>query len=134
MTPEQIAIVETTAASLVLDDLAADFYRRAFDGDPALADMFTTDPVVQRARFAAELVVIVTSIRRHDAFLVATEALGRRHRGYGVRAAHFRLMGDALIAALEAALGPAWTVEAEHAWRLAYNLTAETMMAAGSQC
>src|SRR4051812_32899885 len=91
--------------------------------------MFTSDPVVQRARFAEELSVIVTSIRCYDRFLSTTRAIGARHYQYGVRAAHFRLMGEALMSALAAALGELWTDDAKAAWRLAYNLTAEAMMA-----
>ena len=90
--------------------------------------MFTADPVVQRKRFADELSLIVASIRHHDGFLSTTSAVGARHYEYGVRAAHFRLMGEALMSALAAALGRQWTAEAEQAWRLAYNLTAEVMM------
>jgi len=37
-------------------------------------------------------------------------------------------MGNALCAALAAAIGDEWSGEVEAAWRLAYNLTAETMM------
>ena len=131
MTPEQIAIVEATVASIALDDLTADFYRRAFDAHPELTTMFTTDPAVQRGRFAEELAVIVRSIRRYDGFIATTRALGDRHRGYGVRPTHFRFMGDALMGALAAALADQWTPEVETAWRLAYNLTAEAMMAQG---
>ena len=129
MTPEQIRIVEVTIATVDLVDLTADFYRRAFEGHPALVDMFTTDRDVQRARFAEELAVIVTSIRRYDGFVSTTRSLGARHYEYGVRAAHFRLMGEALIGALAAAHGDAWTDEVDEAWRVAYSLTAETMMA-----
>jgi hemoglobin-like flavoprotein len=129
MTPEQIALVESSLSAVDLGALTADFYRRAFADDPTLAGMFTTDPAVQRARFAAEVAVIVSSIRRLDDFRTETEALGARHRGYGVRAAHYRVMGEALLAALAAALGPEWTDEMAEAWRMAYNLTAESMMA-----
>ena len=129
VTPEQIRIVEATIASIDVEALTVDFYHRAIDGDPALAAMFTTDPVVQRARFAAELAVIVRSIRRYDGFVTTTRALGVRHHEYGVRAGHFRLMGEALIGALAAALGERWSDDVADAWRLAYNLTAETMMA-----
>ena len=56
--------------------------------------MFTTDPRVQRARFATELATLVGSIQDLDTFCSSAEALGARHRGYGARAAHYRLMGD----------------------------------------
>ena len=128
MTPGQIELVESTVATLDLEPLAADFYERAFALDPALSEMFTTDALVQRARFAAELDEIVHSIRSIDTFAPAAMALGARHRGYGVKASHYRLMGQALMASLAAALGPRWTSEVEEAWGLAYNLIAETMM------
>jgi hemoglobin-like flavoprotein len=90
--------------------------------------MFTSDPAVQRARFAAELDEIVHSMRSMDDFESEVRALGERHQGYGVRAPHYRLMGQALLGALAAALGERWTAEVEEAWSLAYNLTAETML------
>jgi hemoglobin-like flavoprotein len=128
VTPSQIALVEHSIDRLDLDELAADFYVRAFAADPALAQMFTAEPAVQQARFAAELSEIVRSIRSIDSFRPAARSLGARHRGYGVRAGHYRLMGTALLAALAAAMGDDWTPEAEEAWTLAYNLIAETMM------
>jgi methyl-accepting chemotaxis protein/nitric oxide dioxygenase len=132
MTPEQIDLVESTAAAVDLEAVTDDFYRRAFEADAEVSAMFTTDPAVQRTRFAAELAVIVASIRDHDAFLATTGALGARHRGYGVHAVHYRVMGDALLGALAAALGDRWTGEVAEAWQLAYNLTAETMMLGAS--
>ena len=128
MTPGQISAVEGSLASVDLDQLTADFYRRAFAEDPSLSEMFTSDPAVQRRRFAAELDEIVHSMRSMDAFEPGVRALGARHSGYGVRAAHYRLMGRALLAALAAALGERWTADVQEAWSLAYNLTAETML------
>jgi hemoglobin-like flavoprotein len=128
MTPRQVEIVEATLASINVRALAADFYERALAADPDLARMFTTDLEVQQARFATELAAILRSIRAHDQFVTAGRALGARHRGYGVVAAHYRIMGDALLAARADAVGPDWTEEVAEAWRLAYNLTAETMM------
>jgi hemoglobin-like flavoprotein len=127
MTPEQIVLVEETVAAVDMADLAHDFYRRLFELDPAVARMFTTDPAVQEARFAAELSEIIVSIRSLDSFAARVQALGARHRSYGVRAAHYRIMGRALLAALAAARGPAWTSEAAEAWAVAYDLVAETM-------
>jgi hemoglobin-like flavoprotein len=128
MTPGQIELMEATMASLDLATLAVDFYERAFALEPALSAMFTTDPAVQQARFAAELAEILSSIRSLDTFASSAMALGARHRGYGVRATHYRLMGQALMASLANALRERWTPEVEEAWTLAYNLMAETMM------
>lgn len=128
MTPTQISLVEDTIAIVDIDELARDFYVRAFAVEPALTTMFTTDPDEQRQRFAAELAEIVHSIRSLDSFAARARSLGERHHGYGVRAPHYALMGTALLDALAAALGGGWTDEVAEAWKLAYNLTAETMM------
>ena len=128
MTPRQIVLVEETMAAVPVDELAEDFYRRAFERDRAVAQMFRAEPEVQRARFAAELAMIVRSIRAHDDFLARATALGVRHRGYGVQSAHYRLMGEVLLEALAATLGDRWNPEVEEAWEMAYNLVAETMM------
>ncbi len=129
MTPSQVTTVETTVQAVDLDELVADFYRRAFAADPEVAAMFTSDPEIQRQRFALELQTIVGSIRDLDAFCSSAAALGARHRGYGVRASHYRTMGDALLASLAAALGDAWTPAVEEAWTLAYSLISESMLA-----
>ena len=129
MTPRQIALVESSVDQVDLDVLVATFYERAFAADPSLVEMFTTEPVVQRARFAAELAEIVGSIRSIDTFGPAARALGARHRGYGVRAGHYRVMGGALLDALADVHGQRWTPELGEAWALAYNLIAETMLA-----
>jgi nitric oxide dioxygenase len=134
MTPGQISAVEGSLATVDLDQLTADFYRRAFAEDPSLSQMFTSDPAVQRRRFAAELDEIVHSMRSIEAFEPGVRALGERHRRYGVRAPHYRLMGRALLAALEAALDERWTAEVAEAWALAYNLTAETMLLGAMEC
>jgi nitric oxide dioxygenase len=128
VTPEQINIVDTTMATIDEEALAADFYQLAFDADPALARMFSSEPERQRARFAAEFGTIVGFIRTHDRFLARTRELGARHHAYGVRAAHYHLMGEALLTALRRALGDEWTDEVDEAWRAAYDLTAEAML------
>ena len=64
---------------------------------------------------------------RLDELLGHTRALGARHVGYGVRASDYRVLGDALLAALAAVLGDGFDA-AREAWALAYNLVAETML------
>src|SRR5215218_9483411 len=108
MTPEQIALVERTvpAEGSRMTAIAADFYDRLFAAAPELRDLFTHDPAAQRAKFAAELQTILLTIRRHGDFLGRAGALGARHAGYGVHAAHYRTVGDALLAAMAVGLPP----------------------------
>ena len=51
----------------------------------------------------------------------------RRRRGR-----HYRLVGEALLGALAAALAPVWDEEMDTAWRHAYDLVAELMMEAAA--
>jgi hemoglobin-like flavoprotein len=130
VTPEQIALVQESYESLgsAETEMAAEFYRRLFARDPELKALFTTDPSVQRAKFADQLREIVMSMPNLDAFLVQTRALGARHAGYGVRVADYATVGASLIEALAASLGESFDEPMREAWARAYNLIAEAML------
>jgi hemoglobin-like flavoprotein len=130
VTPEQVALVQGSFAELGprTRDLAARFYELLFEADPSLRSMFSSDPVVQESLFTSELAVIVRSIPDFGAFVARTRRLGRRHARYGVTYAHYEIAGRALLSALEDTLGSAFTDEMSDAWRLGFDLVAETMM------
>ena len=130
MTPEQITLVQSSFERLgpELADLATRFYQELFTRDPALRPLFTTDLALQKVRFAEKLSEIVHAMPRLDELLGHTRALGARHAGYGVRAADYRTVGEALLAALAAVLGDSFDAPTREAWATAYNLVAETML------
>lgn len=130
MTPEQIGLVQSSFERLGPDvpAMADRFYRELFQRDPTLRPLFTTDMAEQRVRFAQKLTAIVRAMPRLGELLVLTRALGARHVAYGVHAGHYRTVGDALIAAIAAALGAEFDAETREAWVLAYNIVAETML------
>jgi len=129
MTPTQIDLVQQTIHLVDVRALASAFYARAFERDPSLSAMFAAPRDVQHARFATELAEIVGSIRDLDALRSRTGGLGARHYDRGVRAAHYRFMGDVLLETLGATLGPRWTEEMAAAWAAGYDLIAEAMLA-----
>ena len=131
MTPEQITIVKSTItrAHADLPVLVTDFYTRLFAAAPELREFFATDLADQRRKFAAQLEAIGGALDDFDAFVAHVAELGQRHQTYGVRPDHYAVAGPPLLATLAAALGDDWTGEVEQAWRCAYNLIAETMMA-----
>ena len=108
--------------------MAARFYQELFRRDPALRPLFATDLTEQQARFAVKLTELVRAIPRLDDLLSHTRALGARHAGYGVRAADYQTVGNALLDALAAVLGDGLDAPTREAWALAYNLIAETML------
>ncbi len=130
MTPEQITLVQSSFERLGprLPAMATRFYHELFERDPALRPLFVTDMAEQEAKFAEKLTEIVRAIPRLDELLTHTRALGARHVGYGVRAADYRTVGAALLAALAAVLGDSFDPATSEAWSLAYNLVAVTML------
>jgi hemoglobin-like flavoprotein len=131
MTPQDIELVRSSYASLGGDGpaVAAEFYRRLFAAEPSARSLFTQGPDVMANKFADELEAIVEAIVSYDSFAARVRDLAARHATYGVQARHYRAAGHALLEALAARLGPAWDPPTEAAWRRAYNLVAEIMMA-----
>jgi hemoglobin-like flavoprotein len=131
MTPEQLELVQSSYASLGsrTREMANDFYGRLFAADPTTKELFTESPDVMATKFADELGAIVEAITSYETFAPRVRDLAARHVRYGVRTRHYQSLGDALIATLAEHLGPRWNAELEAAWRRAYNLVAELMMA-----
>ena len=131
MTPEQIELVQASYAAIGehVDEFAVTFYDRLFELDPSTRSLFSTEPAVQRAKFVEQLDQIVASISDLDSFVAGALELGARHVGYGTRTGHYKVLGLALVDALETTSTPGTFTEAHReAWLLAYNLLAETMM------
>jgi len=60
----------------------------------------------------------------------AVQALGRRHGGYGVKPAHYDMVGAALLWTLGQGLGEAFTVGVSEAWSEAYAILATVVIGA----
>jgi nitric oxide dioxygenase len=84
-------------------------------------------------KFADELDAIVQAISSFEAFAPRVRDLAARHVGYGVQTQHYHAAGEALIGALATHLAPEWDDALEAAWRRAYNLVAEVMMATAAE-
>jgi len=134
MTPRQIELVRSSFAIVapIADVAATIFYRRLFELDPALRDLFPADLTAQRRNLMQTLTVVVRGLDRLDQIVPAVEALGRRHTGYGVRSQDFETVGTALLDTLEEGLGAAFTSETRDAWAAAYGLLAGVMQEAGA--
>jgi hemoglobin-like flavoprotein len=134
MTPRQIELVRSSFSIVapIADVAATIFYRRLFDLDPALRDLFPADLTAQRRNLMQTLTVVVRELDRLDQIVPAVEALGRRHTGYGVRSEHFETVGAALLETLEEGLGDVFTSETRDAWAAAYGLLAGVMQEAGA--
>ncbi len=122
---ESFAVVEPVA-----DKVAGYFYARLFIENPELRDMFPPAMDMQRERLLRALVRIVQGIERPEFLANYLEQLGRDHRKFGVKPAHYEAVGRALVAALRRYAGEAWTPQVEASWVAAYSVAAQMMIEA----
>ena len=129
MTPHQITLVQTSFAKVVpIAATAADlFYGRLFEIAPETRSLFPADLKDQKVKLMAMLGTAVTNLHKLDTILPAVKALGERHKGYGVTAAHYAPVGAALLWTLEKGLGPDFTPEVKAAWTETYTALAGVM-------
>jgi hemoglobin-like flavoprotein len=136
VTPEQKRLIRDTWSLVVpIADTAAElFYNRLFEIDPTARALFrATNMPEQRKKLIQMLTVALQGLDNLDALIPAVENLGRRHRGYGVTAAHFESVGAALLWTLEKGLGEAWTPQAAAAWAELYGILSAVMQRAAGE-
>jgi hemoglobin-like flavoprotein len=129
MTPQQVELVQTSFKKVVpIAGTAADlFYDRLFEIAPETRPMFPADLKEQKVKLMAMLGTAITNLHKLDTILPAVKALGERHKGYGVTAAHYAPVGAALLWTLEKGLGPDFTPEVKAAWTETYSALAGVM-------
>jgi hemoglobin-like flavoprotein len=132
MTPEKIELVQASFNKVApIAGVAGDlFYERLFEIAPELRSMFAQDMTEQKVKLMSMLATAVTNLHRLDTILPAVKALGERHKGYGVTAAQYAPVGDALIWTLEKGLGADFTPDVKAAWIETYTALAGVMMSA----
>ena len=94
---------------------------------PSLTNTIIAISVVIVPRAARLIRSSVLAIREF-VYVESARALGARHAGYGVRAAHFGMVRPPLLAAIAEELGDAWTPAMAGAWTAAYDMISEAML------
>jgi hemoglobin-like flavoprotein len=132
MTPQQVELVQTSFKKVVpIAATAADlFYNRLFEIAPETRAMFPKDLAEQKGKLMSMLGTAVTNLHKLDTILPAVKDLGKRHKGYGVTAAHYAPVGAALLWTLEKGLGADFTPEVKAAWTETYTALAGVMTSA----
>jgi hemoglobin-like flavoprotein len=134
-TPDQneIALVQASFAKVVPvgEQVAQRFYARLFELAPEVKPLFKNDLHAQGRKLMTTLALITGTLRCIDTVLPAIKLLAVNHVKYGVRPAHYRVVGEALLWTLEQALGPdEFSPETKAAWASTYALLSDTMIAA----
>src|SRR5262245_53635754 len=119
MTPEQARLITTSWNSVasIADRAIEQFYNRLFEIDPSARALFrATNMPEQRKKVIEALSLALQGLNDLAALTPTLEELGRRHQRYGVAAAHYDSVGQALLWTLEQGLGEAWTPAGAAAW------------------
>ena len=113
MTPEQVDIVQRTAALVARDGdrFARAFYDHLFERRPSARCLFPEEMDLQRSRLVEEILLLVAAAADLPSFLQRARELGRRHQGYGVHADDYAFVGDALVAAVAVVAAAEWSPE-----------------------
>lgn len=131
MTPDHVDLVQSSFAKVVpIADVAARlFYTRLFEIAPQTQSLFHGDMDEQGRKLMMTLGVVVNGLKNLDAILPAAKTLAVKHVGYGVTAAHYEPVGEALIWTLEQGLGADFTPDVRAAWLAAYGALSGVMIA-----
>jgi hemoglobin-like flavoprotein len=133
MNTVQKILVQTSFEKVapLADTAAAMFYQRLFALDPGLRHLFRGDIHDQGRKLMHMLGAAVAGLDDPEALVPQVQALGKRHRGYGVSDAQYATVASALLWTLEQALGPDFTPQVRDAWAAVYTVLAGLMQQAG---
>jgi len=132
MTEEQRVLVRGSFAAVAPNAaaVAATFYARLFELDPALRPLFKGDMAAQGRKLMAMIGTAVANLHDLGAVVPAIEQLGVRHAGYGVTDRDYDTVASALLWTLEQGLGDAFTPATRAAWTECYVTLAGVMQQA----
>jgi len=134
MTEDQIGLVRDSFAKVapIAPAAASMFYGRLFTLDPSLKSLFTGDMEEQGEKLMMIIATVVGSLDRFEQIAPTVRELGRRHAGYGVKAAHFDTVAAALLWALEQGLGDGFTPAVRDGWVACYGVLSKEMKEAAA--
>ena len=141
MTPAQLRLLQRSFGKIepFAEQFGAMFYDRLFIIAPDIKPMFRTDLKAQQSKFMkvigevvqlhlrAMISLPVTAQASGEVTLPGAFWSGKLHAAYGVRMEDFERMKEALIWALEQALGPDMSPEVRDAWHTAYDIVVRSM-------
>lgn len=131
MTEEEVRLIKKTWKLVRAIDpaMVGDlFYSKLFNDHPALRNMFPDKMDEQYRKLMDMLSLVVARLDKLDELTNDISEMARRHVGYGVRPAHYKMVGSALLWTLQQGLGKDWTPEVREAWIKCYNTLADVMI------
>lgn len=128
-----ISIIKSTVPVLAEHglDITKAFYKRLFSKYPELKNVFNQSNQregKQPMALAASVYAAAAHIDNLGAIIPAIQHIGHKHRSLNVKAEHYPIVGENLLASLKEVLGDAATDEIISAWGLAYGVIAQAFI------
>ena len=132
ITPRQKQLIQQSFSKVepIADDAALIFYRKLFEYDPNLRELFKGSMKQQGQKLMATLKVAVNTLDNLDKLVPVLQQLAIKHVDYGVKVDDYTPVGNALLFALKTGLGNEFTDEVKEAWRDLYIVVADVMRSA----
>ena len=131
--PKTVRIVKETAPILgqQAESLTRLFYKRMFEANPEVKPFFNQahqHAGTQQRALAGAIVAYATHIDDLDKLTDAVDMIAQKHVSLGVKAEHYPIVGENLIAAIKELLGDAATPDIIDAWTKAYGFLADILI------
>jgi hemoglobin-like flavoprotein len=116
------------------DALAQCFYDTLFERYPEVEPLFEGVRIdEQRKKLLRALALVVRHLEQPDFLRAYLQGLGAIHLAYGVTPEHYPAVSECLMAALAQTAGNSWSEAEESAWKGAFALISETMLAGAAR-
>ena len=134
MKRETITLVQQSWAKVapIAPKAAELFYQNLFAADPGLKRLFKGNMTEQGQKLMQMIGAAVGKLHDLDGLVPILQSLGKRHAGYGVKEAHYQLVGAALLKTLGQGLGDGFTPAVRAAWTEVYGVMASVMIKASA--
>ena len=123
--------------SLVVDrepQVVHQFYGILFERYPQLKPMFhRVPPETQEQMLGSMLVSVMDRLEDASWFSATLEALGARHRDYGITEEMYGWVGECFLATLSKVSGSDWNADVEAAWIAVYGEITKAMLRGAAQ-
>jgi nitric oxide dioxygenase len=136
LTPHEIQIIKQSwnlFLSINPSIVGNAFYGKLFFDRPELRKMFPHKMDAQYVKLLQMLSTIVMRLERLDELTNEILALAKRHQGYGVKAEHYKFVGEALVWTLKTGMGREWNKELESAWIKCFQTISNAMITGANE-
>jgi len=132
LTSKQIELVENSWDYVLLNsqETGAVFYKKLFEIDPGLRQLFKSEIHMQSQKFVAMITFAVHKLNNLDEVIADVKALGMHHHKNSVKPEHYASVAVALLWTIENVLGKEWNNEIKEAWMAVYTALAKAMIGA----